>query len=122
MGREPLQLYAAIGASVIPCAHPAAEAASTSRREHVIHRALERFGVTLSFDDLDRLEALIASGEAEHLGADPHNRGRAFYAIVLPGEVPARAVWSAGLREILTLLAREMRTARRQKHRRSWRR
>jgi len=68
---------------------------------HAIKRARERFGVELSFVDLERMTQAIRTGALQRLGAD---RDCTLYLVVLPGGSRAVAVYDVHDRGIRTLL------------------
>ncbi|KAF5335313.1 hypothetical protein D9611_011772 [Ephemerocybe angulata] len=69
-------------------------------REHVIERARERYGLTLTETDYTTLNSRIAAEDAERLGEEG---GDSFWGVPWEGEMLI-CVWSNALKRVTTLL------------------
>jgi len=74
-----------------------------AQQAHAIRRALERFDIDLTTDDIDNIVSQIQSNTARHID-DTSNRVGRFLVLLPPDDVPAVACYDRHRKTITTFL------------------
>lgn len=85
---------------------PRQKKTATHLQKHAQKRALTRYRIDLTFDDIGQLNKQITDGKAFRL--EPYSNNRSLWQIILPNSKPAFVVYDKKRGSIVTFLEEQM--------------